>query len=108
MFDANKARILLVDDDPDVLTLTLRAFAPDGYQVLTAQSGVAALAMLREQRPSGLVPAQPVNCFGDPVALASGAQLGAVCVIETPREMADEENHPCTQAFVFRFEAPTR
>ena len=35
-------------------------------------------------------------------------QLGAVCVIETPREMADEENHPCPQAFVFRFEAPAR
>ena len=35
-------------------------------------------------------------------------QLGAVCVIETPREMADEENHPCAQAFVFRFESPAR
>jgi hypothetical protein len=33
-------------------------------------------------------------------------QLGAVCVIETPREMADEENHPCKQAFVFKVEAP--
>lgn len=35
-------------------------------------------------------------------------QLGAVCVIETPRELADEENHPCEQAFVFRVEAPAR
>ena len=33
-------------------------------------------------------------------------QLGAVCVIETPRELADEENHPCERAFVFRFEVP--
>lgn len=33
-------------------------------------------------------------------------QLGAVCVVETPRELADEENHPCERAFVFRFEAP--
>ena len=33
-------------------------------------------------------------------------QLGAVCVIETPREMADEENHPCKQAFVFKVESP--
>ena len=33
-------------------------------------------------------------------------QLGAVCVITTPREMADEENHPCRQAFVFKVEAP--
>lgn len=35
-------------------------------------------------------------------------QLGAVCVITTPREMADEENHPCPQAFVFRIESPPR
>ena len=33
-------------------------------------------------------------------------QLGAVCVITTPREMADEENHPCKQAFVFKVESP--
>ena len=33
-------------------------------------------------------------------------QLGAVCVVTTPRELADEENHPCERAFVFRFEAP--
>lgn len=33
-------------------------------------------------------------------------QLGGVCVITTPREMADEENHPCKQAFVFKVEAP--
>lgn len=33
-------------------------------------------------------------------------QLGGVCVIQTPREMADEENHPCQQAFVFKVETP--
>ena len=33
-------------------------------------------------------------------------QLGGVCVITTPREMADEENHPCRQAFVFKVTAP--
>ena len=33
-------------------------------------------------------------------------QLGGVCVITTPREMADEENHPCKQAFVFKVTAP--
>ena len=33
-------------------------------------------------------------------------QLGGVCVITTPREMGDEENHPCKQAFVFKVEAP--
>jgi alpha-L-fucosidase len=33
-------------------------------------------------------------------------QLGGVCVVTTPREMADEENHPCKQAFVFKVTAP--
>jgi len=33
-------------------------------------------------------------------------QLGGVCVITAPREMADEENHPCMQAFVFKVTAP--
>lgn len=47
--------ILLVDDDPDVLTLSSRAFAPDGYRVLTAERGEAALAMLREHRVSIVV-----------------------------------------------------
>ncbi|MFM9001142.1 MAG: hypothetical protein ACKORB_05905 [Opitutia bacterium] len=33
-------------------------------------------------------------------------RLGSLLVVETPREMADEENHPCRQAFVFRFAFP--
>lgn len=47
--------ILLVDDDPDVLALTSRALAPGGYQVLTAQHGEAALALLREHQVSVVV-----------------------------------------------------
>ena len=33
-------------------------------------------------------------------------QLGAVCVVETPRELGDDANHPCERAYVFRFESP--
>jgi PAS domain S-box-containing protein len=47
--------ILLVDDDADVLALTSRALAPEGYQVLTAERGEAALALLREHRISVVV-----------------------------------------------------
>lgn len=47
--------ILLVDDDPDVLVLSARALAPDGYRVLTAEHGEAALTVLREQRVSVVV-----------------------------------------------------
>lgn len=38
--------VLLVDDDPDVLTLTARALRPDGYEVLTAGNGEEALKLL--------------------------------------------------------------
>jgi hypothetical protein len=37
-------------------------------------------AMVREQRPSGLVAPDALSCFGDPVAIASSTMLGAVCV----------------------------
>jgi hypothetical protein len=53
------------------------------------------------------VPGTRITMLGWPDPLP-WEQLGAVCVIATPREMADEANHPCTQAFVFRFEAPAR
>jgi PAS domain S-box-containing protein len=43
-------RVLLVDDDPDVLTLSARALRPDGYEVICAGSGDAALQLLRERR----------------------------------------------------------
>lgn len=46
----------------------------------TAPGSSVFQSMLREQRPSGLQRPQPVNCFGDPVALAAGTRLGAVCV----------------------------
>ena len=51
------------------------------------------------------LPGARVRILGWPEELR-WEQLGAVCVVETPRELADEENHPCERAFVFRFEAP--
>jgi len=45
-----------------------------------SSGGVVLRTMLRQQRPSGLLPAQPLACFGDPSAVAPGAQLGAVCI----------------------------
>ncbi len=48
-------------------------------------------AMVRQQRPSGLVAPQPLNCFGNPVSLASSTALGAVCVafdIEPAQQIA--------------------
>lgn len=44
------------------------------------QDSGAFQAMARQQRPSGLAAPLALNCFGDPVALANGSRLGAVCV----------------------------
>lgn len=46
----------------------------------TAIGGTAFSGALRQQRPTGLVPARPLNCLGTPVAVSTGADLGAVCV----------------------------
>lgn len=68
--------------NPPTLSADPAGNALVGWMELAQTSAGSAVfqALLREQRPSGLRPAQPVNCFGDPVALAAGAQLGAVCV----------------------------
>lgn len=60
--------ILLVDDDADVLTLSVRALRPDGYEILTASNGDEAMAVLRS-RAVGIV----VSDFSMPGM--NGAQL---------------------------------
>lgn len=60
--------VLLVDDDPDVLTLSVRALRPAGYEILTAGTGEEALAILRA-RVVGII----VSDFSMPGM--NGAQL---------------------------------
>jgi len=60
--------VLLVDDDPDVLTLSSRALRPEGYEILTAGNGEAAMAILRS-RAVGII----VSDFSMPGM--NGAQL---------------------------------
>ena len=60
--------VILVDDDADVLTLSVRALRPDGYEILTASTGEEAMAILRS-RAVGIV----VSDFSMPGM--NGAQL---------------------------------
>ena len=48
-------RVLLVDDDPAVLSGLRRAFTLEGYQVLAAEDGESALAQAEEQPPDLVV-----------------------------------------------------
>ena len=44
-------KILIVDDDPDVLWASSRVIKSEGYQVLTASSGTTCMAMVKKHRP---------------------------------------------------------
>jgi two-component system phosphate regulon response regulator PhoB len=48
-------RILVVDDEPDILELTRMSLVRDGYEVETAATGDEALASLRRGRPDLVV-----------------------------------------------------
>ena len=44
-------RVLLIDDDTDMLKLTARWFTKAGYEVTTAASGKEALTLLKSETP---------------------------------------------------------
>jgi DNA-binding response OmpR family regulator len=50
-----KEKILLVDDDPDILDALSMILQSQGYQVVTARDGVEALASLRGEMPALMI-----------------------------------------------------
>ncbi len=44
-------KILLVDDEPDVLSSIRESLESQGYEVLTAQNGISALELIRNEVP---------------------------------------------------------
>jgi two-component system response regulator MprA len=48
---ANKENILVVDDDPEIVSLLRRGLIYEGYNVVTASTGEEALAKARENEP---------------------------------------------------------
>src|SRR5512146_1149208 len=50
-----KRRILIVDDDAALLATTAAALSREGYEVMTATDGFAALAVLRGGMPDVLI-----------------------------------------------------
>jgi two-component system, NtrC family, response regulator GlrR len=49
------AKVLLVDDDPAVLSALARVLSAEGWQVITAANGEEALARLAEQQPDLMI-----------------------------------------------------
>lgn len=50
-----KERILVVDDEPDIVALVVYHLAKEGYRVSSASSGTEALATARQERPALIV-----------------------------------------------------
>ena len=51
----SKPRILIVDDEPDVVTMMQRALSTEGFEVLTAYDGLAALDIAETEQPDVIV-----------------------------------------------------
>ena len=54
-FGSNRHRILIVDDDPNLLVILAEQLRADGYDVVTARDGDEALRRLRQSWPDLLV-----------------------------------------------------
>jgi DNA-binding response OmpR family regulator len=50
-----REKILLVDDDPDILDAITMILESQGYQVVTARDGVEGLANLRAEKPALMI-----------------------------------------------------
>jgi len=50
-----QAKILVVDDDPDILDALTMIIESTGYQVVTARDGIEALANLKAEKPDLMI-----------------------------------------------------
>ena len=110
-----KPKILVVDDEPDVVNLIMYTLDGEGFEVLCAYDGISALDMVETERPdlvlldimmpmmSGYEVCEqlkanpqtqgiPVGCFSSahaPQARAQSMKVGAAALIEKPFSPAE-------------------
>ena len=51
----HETTVLIADDDPDVMSVIVESLEPEGYRVLTAHDGAAALDLARKEQPDIVV-----------------------------------------------------
>ncbi len=51
----SRARILIVDDEPDIVRLLAFALQAEGYQILTAKNGLEGLELARREKPDVVI-----------------------------------------------------
>jgi OmpR family response regulator RpaB len=52
---SDRARILVVDDDPDIIKAATRVLESQGYQVISALNGEECLERIREEEPDLII-----------------------------------------------------
>jgi len=52
---SNRATILVVDDDPDIIKATTRVLESQGYRVIAALNGEECLEKIREEKPDLII-----------------------------------------------------
>lgn len=67
-------KVLVVDDQPDVLDMTLTLFASLGYETLSANSGLEAIGLLRDHKDIRILFSDVMMPAMDGIALASAAR----------------------------------
>jgi CheY-like chemotaxis protein len=51
----HETTVLIADDDPDVMSVIVETLEPEGYRVITAHDGAAALSLARKEQPDIVV-----------------------------------------------------
>ena len=45
-------KLLLIDDEPDILRVLSRSLTADGYEVVSAQNGTEGIAVFEKEKPA--------------------------------------------------------
>ncbi|MFA5139257.1 MAG: response regulator [Elusimicrobiota bacterium] len=92
---AGKKRILIADDDPELLGLLKFYLGKQGYETITAENGTQALAKAQEEKPDlVLMDVMMPEIDGYHVAQALTERLGPSCpkiILMTSRDTQREQ-----------------
>lgn len=100
------ARVLVIDDEPDVRWLLRVSLERVGHEVLLAEDGLRGVAMALRQHPDVIVLdlMMPVmDGYGVLEALAKDARTSGLPVLVLTAKALPDEEERCTQAGASRF-----
>lgn len=100
------ARVLVIDDEPDVRWLLRLSLERVGHEVLLAEDGLRGVAMAQRQRPDAIVldlMMPYMDGYGVLEALGKDDRTSSVPVMVLTAKALPEEEERCTRAGAQRF-----